>query len=261
MFDFHMHSLVSFDGQDTAENMARAAADLGLQEICFTDHLDYDPFAKEQVLNFDTAAYNAAYDCLGVPGVKIRRGMEFGMMPDNAHVLRQDLGRRQFDFVIGSVHFVDGLDIYYPQFWEGKTVEQAERRFLEQTLECVQAHEEFDVLGHLTYISKAHANPTHRPVAWRDHRELVDEILKELVRKGKGVEINTSGVTACGVFLPGEEYLRRFRELGGQIVTVGSDAHHASRVGEFCADACALAKEIFGYVCTFADREPIFHKL
>ena len=98
-------------------------------------------------------------------------------------------------------------------------------------------------------------------MSFQQHRELIDEILKELARKGKGMEINTSGVDRCGDFLPYDVYFRRFKELGGQIVTVGSDAHTASRVGQYADRACAILKDIFGYVCTFQDREPIFHKL
>ena len=75
------------------------------------------------------------------------------------------------------------------------------------------------------------------------------------------MEINTSGVDCCGDFLPGAEYLRRFKELGGQIVTVGSDAHTPNRVGQYTDRACAILKDIFGYVCTFEKREPVFHKL
>ena len=261
MFDYHMHTVVSFDGHDRGVQMALAAKAAGLKEICFTDHLDYDPLGKMGVLAFDTAAYNAEYDGLEVPGLKIRRGMEFGMTVDNRAQFQADLQRRPFDFVLGSIHFVDDLDVYFPEFWEGKTLFEAERRYLEATLECVALHEDFDVLAHLTYIAKATANPAPRPVPYGEHREIVDEILKILVRKGKGLEMNTSGVDRCGGFLPTADYFRRFRELGGEIVTVGSDAHTTTRVGQYAFDACEVLKDIFGYVCTFADRKPIFHKL
>lgn len=261
MFDFHMHSRVSFDGQDTGEALAKAALKAGLKEICFTDHIDYDPFATEQTMVFDTAVYNAEYDNLEVPGLIIRRGLEFGMAPDNATQFAEDLTRRPFDFVLGSVHFVDGLDVYFTPFWEGKTVFQAERRYLEETLACVQAHDAYDVLAHLNFISKATANPGPRPLPYGEHREIVDEILKILVSKGKGMEINTSGVDKCGGYLPTADILRRFHELGGEIVTVGSDAHTCSRVGQYSFEACEILKDIFGYVCTFENRKPIFHKL
>ncbi|MBQ7346033.1 MAG: histidinol-phosphatase HisJ family protein [Oscillospiraceae bacterium] len=261
MFDFHMHSIVSFDGHDAPEAMVQAAVAAGLKEICFTDHIDYFANVEKQEWVFDTQVYNDAYDKLSHPALKIRRGLEFGIKPYNAPQLQEDLKRRQFDFVLGSVHFVDELDVYYKEYWDGKTQLEAERRYLEETLSCVQAHDGFDVLGHLTYISKARANPDPRPVSFDAHRELIDEILRELARKGKGMEINTSGVDRCGDFLPYDVYFRRFKELGGQIVTIGSDAHTASRVGQYAGRACDVLKDIFGYVCTFEDREPIFHKL
>lgn len=261
MFDYHLHTLISFDGESTSEEMLRAAAAAGLKEICFTDHMDYDPLGKDPDLSFETADYNAAYDHLHHPDIKIRRGVEYGLMTDNVEDFRKDLQRRPFDFVIGSIHFVEDLDIYYDEFWQGKTVEQAEGIVLERTLACLQVHEDFDVLGHLTYVGKVRGNPVKRPVPYGEHRDLIDEILKTLVRNGKGLEINTSGMDRCGVFLPDVQYLRRFKELGGQIVTVGSDAHHVSRVGQHCSEACRLAREIFGHVCTFEDRKPIFHKL
>lgn len=260
MYDYHMHSRVSFDGHDTGEALARAALDAGLKEICFTDHIDYDPMGTMGNMAFDTEEYNAEYDHLSLPGLKIRRGMEFGMTRDNMPQFRKELLRRPFDFVLGSIHFVDGLDVYMPPFWEGKTVFEAERRCLEETLACVKVHTDYDVLAHLTYIGKSPSNPVHRPVPYEDHREIIDEILKTLAQNGKGLELNTSGLDRCGGFLPTADYFRRFRELGGEIVTVGSDAHQTDRVGQYSREACELLKDIFGYVCTFEDRKPIFHK-
>ena len=261
MFDYHIHSRVSFDGHDTGISMAQAALDAGLKEICFTDHLDYDPLEQMGVLAFDTAAYNAEYDQLELPGLKIRRGMEFGMTADNREQFKKDLQRRNFDFVLGSIHFVDDLDVYFEPYWRDKTVFQAERWYLEATLDCVRIHGDFDVLAHLTYIGKTQCHPAPRCVPYAQHAELIDEILKVLVSKGKGLELNTSGVDRCGGFLPTADYFRRFRELGGEIVTIGSDAHHCNRVGQYSFDACAILQDIFGYVCTFENRVPIFHKL
>lgn len=261
MFDSHMHSRVSFDGHDTGESMAKAALAAGLKEICFTDHLDYDPLGKMGILAFDTDAYNAEYNSLEIPGLVIRRGMEFGMAPDNVDQFKKDLQRRPFDFVLGSIHFVDDLDVYFPEYWSDKTVFQAERRYLETTLECVQLHDDFDVLAHLTYIAKASSHPAPRPVPFADHREIIDEILRIVAAKGKGLEMNTSGMDRCGSFLPSTDFFHRFKELGGEIVTIGSDAHTSSRVGQYAFDVCSIFKDIFGYVCTFENRQPVFHKL
>ena len=261
MFDYHMHTIVSFDGRDRGWQMAQAAKDKGLKEICFTDHLDYDPLGKMGILAFDTDVYNAEYDNLEVPGLKIRRGMEFGMTVDNREQFKKDLQRRHFDFVLGSIHFVDDLDVYFEPYWSGKTVFQAERRYLEATLDSVRLHNDFDVLAHLTYIGKTTSHHAPRCVPFQEHREVIDEILKLLVAKGKGMEINTSGMDRCGAFLPDADIFQRFRELGGQIVTVGSDAHRTNRVGQYSREAGQILREIFGYVCTFEERKPQFHRL
>ncbi len=261
MFDYHIHTTVSFDGHDSALTMAQAAKDAGLREICFTDHIDDDPKGIITDQCFDPAAYSAAYDGLEVPGLTIRTGVEFGMLPGNQATIRRYLAARKYDFVLGSLHYAAGEDVYYPPYWENRSLFEGEQQYLLDILQCVGEHDDFDVLAHLTYISKARHNPAHTPVEYARHREIVEEILKILVAKGKGMEINTSGVDRSGDFLPPEIYLRRFKELGGQIVTVGSDAHTANRVGQYTSRACEILKDIFGYVCTFENRQPVFHRL
>ena len=257
MYDYHMHSRVSFDARDTGLAMALAAKERGLREICFTDHIDYTP---DMDMVFDTAVYNAEYDDLQVPGLLIRRGIEFGLTPDNMDQLKADLGRRHFDFVLGSVHLVDGVDIYMEPYWADKDYDTAIRLHLQTTLEAVRAHEDYDVLGHLTYISKCGANPRKELLRYDDHKSIMDEIMMELVKRGKGMELNTSGIDRCGGSLPTLDYFQRFRELGGKIVTVGSDSHNVARAGQYTHEMAAELKKIFGYVCTFEDRRPIFHK-
>lgn len=261
MFDYHIHSDVSEDGRSSGLEMAAQAAKLGLQEICFTDHIDYIPNPNIADWTFDTADFHAAYDRLSFDGLKIRKGIEFGLLPDNRDGLSKELQRGPFDFVIGSIHFAQNVDVYDAVFWDGRTAAQTEETFLKETLNCVRIHDDFDVLGHLTVLGKVRYAPSNRPMYYSDHADIVDEIFRVLVQKGKGIEVNTSGLTRCGAFLPTAEYLHRFKELGGEIVTVGSDAHSYHRVGQGCFDACTMVAHIFGHVCTFADRKPIFHKL
>lgn len=261
MFDYHIHSIVSFDGHDTGLQLSQAAKKAGLKEICFTDHMDYVPDPNEKDLIFRVEDYNRQYDGLEIEGLKIRRGVEYGLFRDNQEQMKRDLSLRDYDFVLGSIHFVDDIDVYFAQFWEGKTIFETQRRFLEETLNCVRLHDDFDVLAHLTFLHKGRGCPVKAPLPYADHREIIDEILKTLAEKGKGLEMNTSGVDRCGGFLPTEDYFRRFKELGGEIVTVGSDAHNSVRVGQYCPDACRLLGDIFGYVCTFEGRTPVFHRL
>lgn len=261
MFDYHIHSKVSFDGHDTGLALAKAAVNNGMKEICFTDHVDFDPLAPVQTMMFNVDTYSKEYDNLEVPGLKIRRGMEFGLTADNQSLLSQRIALRHFDFVLGSVHFVQNLDVYFNAYWEGKTVYEAQRKFLEQTLACVKAHDDFDVLAHMTFLCKAPANPVKAPLPYEAHPEIIDEILKTLAQKGKGLELNTSGIDRCGGSLPTRDFFVRFKEFGGEIITVGSDAHRTDRVGQYCLKSCRELAEIFGYICTFEDRKPIFHKI
>lgn len=259
MFDYHLHSSLSFDSTEPALNIAQAALRNGLQEICFTDHYDYNSDPSLHANLFTTDAYAAAYDSLSVPGLTIRQGVELGLARWNAREVEALLQQRHFDFAIGSVHFVDGHDPYEAVYWEGRTVRDGFVRYLDEILACVKVHDCFDVLGHINYACKF--EPTGQPMLYKDHREAADEIMKLLVQKGKGMEINTSGVDRAGTFLPGADYLKRFKELGGEIVTVGSDAHNAARVGQYVPQALEILKDIFGHICTFADRKPVFHKL
>lgn len=261
MFDYHMHTTVSYDGRALPVPMAQRAIEMGLQEICFTDHLDYEMGVPKEQLAFPVERYNQAYDGLCVPGITIRRGVEIGMTPWNRDEVAADLSLRHYDFVLGSVHHVDNLDIYLAAYWEGRDPIAVERQYFEEMLTCVQLHDNFDVLGHLTYVAKPRVNPGRRIIPLADYRPIIEEIMKELIRKDKGIEINTSGVGRIGDFLPGREYLQLFKELGGSIITTGSDAHDTKRVGEHIAAATELARDIFGHVCTFEDRKVIFHKL
>lgn len=261
MFDFHMHSTVSFDAVSSAKDMVQNALDAGLREVCFTDHQDYPcyPDGEGNLLNID--AYHDAYDHLSAPGLIIRKGVEIGLADWNVTAVDAFLQEHAFDFVIGSVHEVDGINAYYEGYWVNKTPQQAFRRFMEHTLTCVKLHSNFDVLGHLTFMAKSPYNPTGAGVPYADYREISDEIMKTLAERGIGMEINTSALDRIGEFLPTAEYLRRFKELGGQIVTVGSDAHSAKRVGYEIDKALTILRDIFGYVCTFENRKPVFHKL
>ena len=257
MFDFHMHSRLSFDSTTAPIDMVKAAETAGLREICFTDHYDYNTDPKIAPDIFTVEQYNAEYGALKSDRLLIRRGVEFGLTTWNQSQLERFASQCQLDFIIGSIHYVDGYDPYYP----GKSMEAAFESYLEQSLACVKVQDQFDVLGHLNYVCKSAHNPTHAPLRYEDYADICDEIMKTVIAKGKGMEINTSGVDRVGDFLPSATFLRRYKELGGEIVTVGSDAHTPDRVGQYTREALEILKDIFGYVCTFENRKPIFHKL
>lgn len=261
MFDFHLHSRVSFDSDCPAADIVKAAEKSGLREICFTDHYDFndDPAGDHDL--FTPEGYSNEYDSLTSDKVKIRRGVEFGLTTWNQNELDNLMSTRDFDFVIGSVHNVGGFDPYFKDFWLHHGQEAGFEKYLLGTLECVKAHDNFDVLGHINYVCKSAHNPTKKALRYEDYPDICDEILKILAQNGKGMEINTSGFDIVGEFLPSYSYLKRFKELGGEIVTIGSDSHDASRVGQYADGALQLAKEVFGHVCTFENRKAVYHKL
>ena len=242
MFDYHIHSTVSYDGHSTPEDMVRAAEAAGLKEICFTDHLDYQLCVPREKSAFTAQCYALAYRTIKSDAVSIRFGAEVGLAPWNQEEICKDLAAYPYDFVIGSVHFIDDEDPYLPPYWVGKDALQAEQKYFEEMLQCVKLHDDFDVLGHMTYISKCKAHPNRRLIPLEEYRDVIAEIMKVLISKGKGMELNTSGVDCCGDYLPALDYLMLFRDLGGEIVTIGSDAHTADRVGQYCGLGCAILK-------------------
>jgi len=261
MFDYHIHSKVSYDGHATPQEMAQAAADVGLKEICFTDHLDYQLCVPREKTAYKTEIYRQSHDSVELPGLMIRHGAEVGLATWNKEEAERDISAYPYDFILGSVHFIEDGDPYLPPYWVGRDPLEAEQQYFLEILKCVQIHDNFDVLGHLTYISKCKAHPCPRVLPVEEFKDIVAAIMETLIAKGKGLEVNTSGVNRCGDFLPGIPYLKMFRELGGELVTVGSDAHTLDRVGQYIGEATEILKDIFGYVCTFECRKPIFHKL
>ena len=261
MFDFHLHSSLSFDSEEPAVEILKAAEDAGLKEICFTDHFDYNSEKNGHHDIFTIENYIEKYGKLNSKKLKLRKGVELGLTTWNQKELMELLNQWEFDFAIGSVHYAGGYDPYFEQYWKGISFEEAVDKYMNQIFACVKAHDNYDVLGHLTYVCKSEHNPTHSGVPYGRIKEITDEILKILVDKGKGIEVNTSGVDRIGDFLPSLDYIKRFRELGGEIITIGSDAHDRTRVGQYTKEAMEMIGNVFTYVCTFEKRKPVFHKL
>ena len=262
MFDFHMHSRVSFDGKDTGLQMALAAKEAGLKEICFTDHIDYDPAAEVQTMVFDPLAYAAEYDALEVPGLRIRRGMEFGMLPDNRAQLETDLQRRSFDFVIGSIHLLDDEDPYYESYWTNRSAKDVLSKYFNDMLSSIREYDNFDSLGHLDYIIRYIPSCCgSKDYIYREYADVLDEIFQLLIAKNKALEINTAGLAkGLPCFHPKLKSLQRYLELGGELITIGSDAHSPDKlatkfsVTEELLRSCHLK----GYY-VYKNRIPEFH--
>lgn len=263
--DYHMHTRFSMDSDATPESMAEGALRKGLQTICFTDHQDkdYEMDGKESVV--DTELYFKTMQSLrgryeGRLDIKI--GIELGLQPHLAEYFRHYIKEYPFDFVIGSVHVVDGKDPYYLSFFEGITDEEGYRLTLEETLTDIKNFKGFDVLGHLDYVVR-YGRYKEKEYSYDKFAPLIDEILLTLAANGKGIELNTAGFKYGLPFAhPHPAVLKRFRELGGEIVTVGADAHKPEHIAYDFHKAGAILQDCgFKYYTEFADRKPVFKKI
>ncbi len=164
-----------------------------------------------------------------------------------------------FDFVLMSVHAVDRCDISEPGYFEGKTKEQAYRRYLEEVYDSVCKQTNYDSIGHIGYIRR-YGPYTDRGMRYIDFPDVFDKILKRVIADGKGIEVNTSGYRQnLGGPIPDYDIVQRYCELGGQIITLGSDSHQVENIAhsfeQAKADLRALGVKKLAY---FQRRKPVF---
>lgn len=258
--DVHTHSSFSSDSEEPLHNIVKAAFEKGLKTICLTEHQDFD-YPGEDDFALDVPAYREELmrvreEFLGK--IEVLFGVELGLLSYMPDTLREFAKSADFDFIIGSAHQIDGYDPYYPEYFEKMGVNGIQH-FFDEMLASVKAFDDFDVLGHLDYIVRYSPEKSYDPL---DYREVLDEILKTLVSKGKGIEINTNGIVSLGYPHPHPFVLKRWKELGGEIVTVGSDTHSREHVGEnFDIAEQALRAAGFEYYAVFRGRKPSFIKL
>ena len=275
--DYHVHTAFSTDSDAPMEKMVEKAISLNHKSICFTDHIDYG-FPKELgSFLFDIPSYLeeiARLKKIYGRQIFIYQGVEMGIKPDVCENCKSLTDNFPFDFVIGSTHLVENKDPYYPDFWEGISEEKGMQKYYEATLENIRCDLDFDVYGHIDYIIRYTPSvmalrreekmiPPQLYDAMKTFGDIIDTILKELIARGKGLECNTAGFH-YGLSHPNphESILKRYLELGGEILTIGSDAHDPTRLGYAFEKIPALLKQVgFRYYTTFQSRKPIFHPL
>lgn len=267
--DYHTHTCISQDGHETMPDMALAAAKAGMNEMCVTDHCDMVDWregkrtdAGRRVIDSVIADWKAMMETVPPP-IPVRRGIELGeaqLFPEQAAEFAAAPG---LDFVIGSLHILrDDGDFYAIKYRSNEHCYQLFDKYLDQSLEIAKLGF-FDVMGHIGYGSRymIHAGCDAKLDLWR-YRDKIELLLKTVIQNGRGIELNTSGIRDGVGFFPNEPILRLYKELGGEIITVGSDAHFTQNVGENIIDGCELLKELgFGYVTTFKNRKPEFVKI
>lgn len=265
LWDTHMHTSFSGDSDAAPESMIGRAIRLGLPGICITDHLDYDYPDEPDLFLLDLEKYADSVKNLQeqyIEQIPVRFGIELGLQPHLAKTHHNLFTQYDFDFVIGSSHVVHGTDPYYPAYYEGRTETAAYQEYFDSILENIAAFDEFDVYGHLDYVVRYGPNK-NTDYSYEKYRDIIDEILKALIRKGKGIEVNTSGFKyGLGHPNPTEDILKRYRDLGGEIITIGSDGHKPEHIAYAFEKVPEILKNCgFNYYTVFKKREPEFVKL
>lgn len=280
--DYHIHTCYSDDSEYPMEDVVKDAISLGLEEICFTDHVDYGvkrdwddprgmlyrrggPGEPERMVlaNVDYPRYAAEIAALKEKykdQITLKMGMEFGMQSHTIPQYEKLYSAWPFDFIILSVHQVEDREFWTQDFQRGRTQEEYNLRYYKEMLALVQRYHNYSVLGHMDLITrydKAGIFPFEKI------RPIIKEILKTIIADGKGIEVNTSCHRyGLNDLTPSTDILRLYRNLGGKIITIGSDSHRKEQLDTYLTDTISVLKTL-GYeeVYTFKQMCPIPHRM
>lgn len=271
--DYHIHTEFSDDSVYAMEDVVKDAINGNFQEICITDHVDYgikrdwdEPIeyrGGEPMANVDYPRYAAEIERLRqIYGdqIAIKMGMEFGIQMHTIPRYESLFAKYPFDFIILSVHQVEDKEFWTQDFQRGRSQKEYNERYYQELLDLVKHYKHYSVLGHMDMIVRYDEAGIY---PFEKIRPMVEEILKTVIADGKGIEFNTSyhryGLSDT---TPSMDILKLYHDLGGQIVTLGSDCHRAGQLGAYFEEAKEILREIgFSRFCTFEKMQPVFHAL
>ena len=282
LWDTHLHTDFSGDCDVTPEAMILGAKQLGLPGICFTDHLDWDHPDLPNRFELDVENYVPKCRLLAQMQQELTKGqavltdgkiplgnsqeaftvctgIEIGIQPHLAERVKGLLQEYSFDFVIASTHLSHSHDLPDIELFKGLSEDVSYEVYFKRILENIQVFDDFDVYGHLDYVVRYGPNK-NRYYSYEKFADIIDEVLKALIHRGKGIEINTSGFKyGVGHPHPTEDIIKRYRELGGEIITVGSDGHKPEHIAYAFDKVPEILKEAgFRYYTVFQERAPRF---
>jgi histidinol-phosphatase (PHP family) len=274
LYDQHTHTYFSGDSSEEPENYIKRGLELGLSGVTFTDHMDYDyPYEPAGIFEFDVDKAFAEFDSLKEKyrgsfdigkGIEIGLRTEAGKCEEMRERLNRLIGEREYDAVIGSVHMLDNIDLFYADYWKDKDPRACVENYFKAVLFAVGYYDCFDIFGHLDYIIR-YAPCEKSFYVPSDYRDITDEILKKLIERGKALEVNTKSLKpdyGLNAPNPGPEVIKRYIELGGELLTLGSDAHFKEALayrfdtGEEILKSCGVK-----YIAVYRNRKPVMMKL
>ncbi len=275
--DYHVHTYYSDDSDYPMEDVIKDGISLGLDEICFTDHVDYgvkrdhdDPrgmlkreFDGVVLSNVDYPKYFAEIESLRKKyegRINIKQGLEFGIQTTTITDFEKLFNKYPLDFVIMSVHQVDNLEFWHQDFQRGKTQDEYNYLYYKEILDVIKVYKDYSILGHVDSIVRYDLAGEY---PFEKIRDIVTEILKTAISDNKGIEINTSCFRyGLKDLTPSRDIIRLYKELGGKIITIGSDSHKkehlANKIKETKKELLDMG---FEYYCTYDKMIPTFHRL
>ena len=267
LFDNHNHSEFSFDGKRASvERSAISAKNKGLGGICFSDHCDfYVPPMKASFEDLVPEYFNVTEQQAEIDRVqelcgndfKILKGIEIGMYEECHEQIRTTLKDNDFDQIIASVHYIDQTDPYYGGFYDEKDWKQAYGRYLETIYREMIWLRDFDIMAHYDYVAR-YAPYTQASILYRDFSDILDEMFRYLISEGKALEINTKSYQDYNgrTLQLDTELLLRYKDMGGEIISLGSDSHDPARTGDKFGHYAALLKSLgFRWTAHFEKRK------
>ena len=259
--DCHNHSSCSPDGDNTVLEMRRRAQELGLWAHTLTDHCECQKYPDRYRPRVERAWQEMAAQVPQGGGTRFYRGIELGQPNQDTAAAAEALSGRAYDFVIGSIHNIRGFeDFFYLDYTrlEPGYIDQLLQTYWQEEREVI-AWGDFDSLGHLTYPLRYIEGDHGIPVDLSRHQEAIDQVFRDLIAAGKALEVNTSGYRQkIGRPLPDLPLLRRYKELGGELVTLGSDAHRTEDLGRGIQRGMEMLEAAgFRYFAVYEGRQPI----
>ena len=279
--DYHVHTEFSDDSNYLMEDVVRDAINKGINEICFTDHVDYgikrdgddcrgmlyrkggpgEP-DKMPLANVDYPRYFEKIEYLRkkYSEITIKQGMEFGMQMHTIEQYQKLFNKYHFDFIILSCHQVEDKEFWTQDFQKDKTQKEYNERYYQEILNVIKVYKDYSVLGHLDLITRYDKQGVY---SFEKLKPILTQILKQVIKDGKGIEINTSSHRyGLKDTTPSKDILKLYKELGGTIITIGSDSHKKEHLGAYIEETKELLKKLgFKYYCTYEKMKPIFHQL
>lgn len=273
--DYHVHTEYSDDSVYKMEDVIQDAIHMGMEEICITDHVDYGvkadwdepekivyrdgmPIANVDYPKYYEEIMNLQKKYQGQ--IKIHMGMEFGMQRHTIQSFQQLFDRYPFEFIILSCHQVEDKEFWTQDFQRGKTQQEYNEQYYKEILHVIRQYKDYSVLGHLDMIVRYDEQGVY---PFEKLKDILTEILKTVIADGKGIEVNTSSHRyGLPDLTPSRDILKLYKELGGSIVTIGSDSHKKEHLGAYIKETREELKKLgFTSFCTFEHMKPIFHKL